>query len=93
MSWNALVDTLMWPRPVEIGDVLHQDTPQVRFAHDQDVIQTFATHTSEQAFADRIRTWSLHRRSKHLNSCSDCHSIKVCTVLGPKGAKNEKTAN
>ncbi len=53
---NVLVDTLVRARPVEKLHVLVEDTPQVRFAHDQYMVEAFTPNTPQQAFADRVRS-------------------------------------
>ena len=40
---------------IEIGYILGDDATQMRLTQDQDMIQTFSSHTAEKAFAHRIR--------------------------------------
>ena len=45
--WNPLIDALMRPRAIEIRRVLLEDTSQVRFVHEQNVIEAFTPHTPQ----------------------------------------------
>ena len=40
---------------------------QVRFTHEQNMIETFTTNAPYQAFTDRVCTWCFDWRSQHLN--------------------------
>ncbi len=51
---NVLVDALVRSRPIEIPHVLAEDTPQVRFAEDQYMVEAFTPDAPQQAFADRV---------------------------------------
>ncbi len=39
------------PRAIEIPQVLYEDTPQVGFAHDHDLIETLAARTGRQGYS------------------------------------------
>ncbi len=45
--WHALVDALVRTRTIEIQHVLLEDMAQVRFAHEQDVIEAFTPHAPQ----------------------------------------------
>ncbi len=44
----------MWPRPIEVRDVLAQHAGEVPLAEDEQVIQAFATHAAQEALARRV---------------------------------------
>jgi hypothetical protein len=79
---NMLVDALVRARAIEIRHVLGEDTPQVRFAEDQHMVEAFTPDAPHQAFADRIRAGCLDRRSEHLDATADRHCTEVCAILG-----------
>src|SRR3954468_23235141 len=61
---DTLVDALVWSRMNEILDVFVQDAPQVGLAHEQDVIQAFATQAADQPLTGSVRTRRADRRSE-----------------------------
>ncbi len=77
--WNPLIDALMRPRAIEIRRVLLEDTSQVRFVHEQNVIEAFTPHTPQKAFTDRVRSWSPDRCPQHLNPAACRHRGEVWT--------------
>ena len=79
--WYSLVDTLMWPRAVEILHILVQNTPQMSLADDHDVVKAFAADASEQSLTDGIRPWCFERRSKYLDPAAHRDSREVLTIL------------
>ena len=50
----ALTKTLMRTSVIEIRDVFANGPVQVTLTQDQEVIQTFASHTADEAFTDRV---------------------------------------
>src|SRR3954454_16502546 len=72
----------MWPRPVEVRQVLLEHTSQVSLIHDQDVVQAVSANTPHQSLADCIRTGSSEWRSKHLNACPESDGVEVCAIPG-----------
>ena len=77
----GLLDALMRPRLVEVGDVLLENTAQVLLAQEQDVIEALTAHAPEEAFADRIRTRCLDRCAQHLDPGSRGDGSEVRTVV------------
>src|SRR3954454_15557948 len=78
---NTLVDALIWPRPVEVCQVLVEHTSQVSLAHDHDVVEVVSANTAHLSPADRIRARGSDRRSEHLNSASNCDGSKCRPYL------------
>lgn len=66
--------------PVEVPDVLVEDTPQLSLVHDHDVIQAFAPHAAQKSLTDCVRTRCLDRRSQHLNPTSVRDGGDVWTI-------------
>ncbi len=72
---NLLTDPLMWPCLIEILDKGMQDTMQLLFMKDQDVVQTLPPNAPQKAFTDRIGSWRLIRCFKYLDAtCDRCSS-------------------
>ena len=65
----------MRSRAVEICDVLSDDTMEMAFTQNEDMIQAFASHAPNEALANRIGLGCLHWGFKHL----------YLTVLGDSG--------
>jgi len=53
-SRDLLAYPLMRPFRVEVRDIRAQDTPEVRLAEDEEVIQALAAHRPKEAFAHSI---------------------------------------
>ena len=53
----------------------------MRFAHNQNMVETFAPHTPKQSFADRVRAWRFDRCSHHLQPASHCDGIELSSVF------------
>ena len=56
----------MRSRAVEICDVLSDDTLEMAFTKNEDMIQAFASHAPNEALANRIGLGCLHWGLKHL---------------------------
>lgn len=63
-----MLQSLLRAHPVEIGDVLAQPAQELPFAPDQKVIQTFAPHTAQEAFAHGIRPGRTIRNLQHFDA-------------------------
>jgi hypothetical protein len=51
---DLLLDALMRSRLIEVLDVFVQDAPQVRLAHEQDVVQALTAQAADQALGDGV---------------------------------------
>src|SRR3982751_4136917 len=51
---ERLIEALVRPRPVEVGDVLAEHAAQMALAEDEDMIEALAPHAAEEALAQRI---------------------------------------
>jgi len=60
---------------IEIRDMLTDNSMEMAFTQNEDIIEAFASHTAQEALTDRIGLGCLHRRFGHLN----------LTVLGDAG--------
>lgn len=59
---------------IEIMDVLLHDAKGLLFTEDDEVIQTFALETTQEAFADRIGFRRAIGSAENFNACSDRNS-------------------
>ncbi len=82
LGWDPLLNALMWSSLVEVDHVLLERVAQVPLPEDQHVIQAFAAHAANQAFAHRVRSGSLDRRSEHLDPAAHGDGGEVRPVLG-----------
>jgi hypothetical protein len=62
---------------VEREHILFQEAMEVLLMPDQEVIQAFASHAQEQAFADSIGLWSSVGYPKPLDPTCCCHTRKI----------------
>jgi hypothetical protein len=49
----ALIDSLVRSRMIEVGDVLADDSVELSFAYDEEMIQAFSAYTADEAFTNR----------------------------------------
>jgi hypothetical protein len=67
----------MWSRSVEIRDVATQDTMQLLFMKDQDVVQTLSPNAQEKAFTDGIGAFGVIGCFQYLDATGDCYSSET----------------
>jgi hypothetical protein len=70
----------MRSRPVEIGHIPIEYALKLHFVENKQVVKAFLSHAPQKAFADRIGSGSVIRRSEHFNGTRRCHSGET----GPK---------
>jgi hypothetical protein len=71
---------------IEVHHVCFEETGELLFMQDEEVIQAFAPHAPQKAFADGIRSWRPVRRSKHFDATRCGHARKTrleCAVIIP----------
>jgi hypothetical protein len=56
LCWDLLLDPLMWPGLIEVLNVDVEHAVELLFMQDEQVIETLASHTSENPFTDGIRS-------------------------------------
>ena len=72
-----LLHSLMRSSVIEVHHISFEETVELLFMKDEEVIQAFSPHASQKAFTDAIRSWSLVRCSKHFDTACCCHSCKT----------------
>ena len=65
---DALADTLVRPRPVEVADVLHEDATEVPLAEEQDVVQILPPDATQEALTDGVDPRRSRRRAEDLDA-------------------------
>ena len=65
--WDLLLDPLMWPGSIEVLNVGVEHAVELLFMQDEQVIETLASHTSEKAFTDGIRSRGVRRCFENLD--------------------------
>ncbi len=75
--WNLLPDPLMRPCSVEVGHIPIEHALELLLVKDQQVVETFLSHTSQEAFADRIGSGSVIRGVEHLNRTRCRHTSEA----------------
>ena len=73
---NPLPDPLMWPSLIVVLDICLEETVELFFLQDQEMIQAFLPDASQKAFTDGIGSWRPVWRSKHFDTTCCCHSGK-----------------
>src|SRR5688572_22649055 len=71
----------MRARTIEIPYVLLEDMSEMRFAHEQDMIEAFPPHAPQQALTDRVRTWCPDRRPQHRDAAASRQRLEARPVL------------
>src|SRR3712207_2020183 len=61
--WTLLIDALMWPRMVVVGDVRCQHPLELPLAKDQELVQALLAHGANPTFSVGMRMRRLHRRA------------------------------
>jgi hypothetical protein len=79
---NLLLNPLMRSCPVEVGHIDIEHTLELLLMKDQQVVEAFLSHTSQEAFADRIRSGSMIGRVEYLYSTR----CRYTSETGPKFA-------
>jgi hypothetical protein len=67
----------MRSRSVEIRAVAMQDTMQLLFMKDQDVVQTLSPNIPQKAFTDGIGSWRVIGCFQYLDATGDCYSSET----------------
>ncbi len=76
LARNLLVDALVRSSVVEIMDVLLHDAIGMPFTEDDEVIQTFAPETAQEALADRIGLGRAIGSAEYINARPDSNTRK-----------------
>ena len=71
------MDPLMRSSMVEVCHILIEHALELPLVKDQDMIKAFLSHTSQEAFADRIGSWRMIRRFENLNRTRCRHASKA----------------
>jgi hypothetical protein len=72
---------LMRSRLVEVHDIRLEKPGELLLLEDEEVIQAFSPHASQEAFTDGIRSRSSVWRAKHLDASCCCHACKTRSEL------------
>jgi hypothetical protein len=67
----------LWPGSIEVLDIGMKDTVELPLVKDEQVIETLATHTAQEAFADRIGPWRLVGRFQDLDATGCSHACET----------------
>jgi len=76
-----LIDPLVGTAVVEEGDVLTHNASDVTLAENQDVIQAFASNTTEKALTKRIGFRRLQGRAEQLDMSTRDRSLKLQPIF------------
>ncbi len=68
--WYLLVNSLMRSSLIEGHHVCFEESVELLFMKDEEVIQVCSPHAPQKAFADGIRSWRSVQRSKHFYACA-----------------------
>src|SRR5437764_9397887 len=74
---DLLLDPLMRPGPVEVVYVCIEDALELLLLQDEQMIETFAAHTAQKAFTDRIGAWRAIRCFQNLDAAGGGHASKA----------------
>ncbi len=74
---HPLPKPLMGSGLIKVHRIGFEQPGELLFMKDQEVIQTFPSHTSQKAFTDGICLRRLVRRAKYFDATCCCHSCKI----------------
>ena len=63
----------LWPGSIEVLHIGMKDAVQLLLLQDEQVIETFATHTAQKPFTDGIGAWRVIRGFQDLDAAGGCH--------------------
>jgi hypothetical protein len=72
-----LLNPLMRPCLVEVGHIRIEHPLELLLLKNQQVVQAFLPHTSQEAFADRIGSWCMNGRCENLYRTRGRHPSKT----------------
>ena len=78
---NPLLKPLMRSGLIVVSNIYLEEALELLLLHNQEMIQTFSSHTSQKAFANSIRLWRSVRRSKHFDATCERHSCKMLSAF------------
>src|SRR5258708_12916951 len=67
----------MWSCPIEVSHILIEHALELLLVEDQQVVKAFLPHTPQEAFADRIGSWSVIGCFENLNHTRCSHTSKA----------------
>src|SRR5215470_12182109 len=76
---DLLLDPLMRPGPVEVVYVCMEDALELLLLQDEQMIETFATHTAQKPFTDGVGTRGVIGRFEYLDATRLGNPSKVHT--------------
>ena len=79
---TALIDALMGPGSVVVGDIRRQYTAEMVLSKDQDLVQTLLSNGANPAFREGIRIWCPHRSPDHGDFLGPEDGVKGPRELG-----------
>src|SRR5947209_14150842 len=77
LLWDLLLDPLMRSCLIEVGDIAIEHALELFLVKDEEMVQAFLSHTSQEAFTDSISLWGMNRRLKNLNCTCRRHTSKA----------------
>ncbi len=66
---------------IEIVDIGFHHASEMRFAHEQEMIQALTAYTADEAFNNGVGTRSAEGRTQDLDARSRCNSIEESAIL------------
>jgi hypothetical protein len=81
LCWDLLCDALMWPSSIEILGIGMKEPIQLLLLENEQVIETFTSHTPHKPLTDGIRSWGVVRCSENLDATRVCNSSEASTKL------------
>ncbi len=75
--WDLLSDSLMRPGSVEVVYVGSQYPLELLLLQDEQVIETFVTHTAHKPFTDGIGPWCVIWRFEYLDAAGCGHAREI----------------
>ena len=78
---EPLRNPLMRPGSVEVGHIGIEHALELPLLQDQQVIQAFLSHTSQEAFTDGIGSWGMNRRLEKFDATGPGNSAEMRSIL------------
>ena len=82
MARDALLETLVGPCIIEVGDVFLDDAVKMALAEDEEVVEALPAQTPQESFADGVGLWRPDWRTQNLDVSRLRDPVEGCPVLG-----------
>ncbi len=66
---------------IKVSHIFTDEPIQLALTQDEEVIETFPTHTADELFAHRVGPGSAHRCADHIDPTALCHPSEAPSIF------------